>query len=115
MQDFHSLDVWEKAHALTLSVYQATQAMPREEVFGITMQLRRGATVIATRIAEGCGRESNVEFAVDLRKAVAGCNEVEYLILLAKDLEHLKPEKTTHLTEDTVQVRKMLFGLLRKL
>jgi four helix bundle protein len=57
MQDFHSLDVWNKAHSLTLSVYQATQGMPREEVFGITMQLRRGATAIATRIAEGCGRE----------------------------------------------------------
>jgi four helix bundle protein len=115
MQDFHSLDVWKNAHTLTLSVYQATQALSRDEIFGITMQMRRGATSIATRIAEGCGREGNMEFAVDLRKAIAACSEVEYLILLAKDLHHLKPDIALQLTNDTVQVRKMLFGLLRKL
>lgn len=115
MQSFHTLDVWKRSHALTLATYRATQTLPRDEIFGITMQLRRGATAIATRIAEGSGRETNSDFAIDLRKAVAGCNEVEYLILLAKDLQHLQPELGDELTKETIQVRKMLFGLLRRL
>jgi four helix bundle protein len=98
-----------------LSVYRGTQALPKEEVFGVTMQLRRSATAIATRIAEGCGREGNVEFAVDLRKSVASCNEVEYLLLLAKDLEYMKLEVYEQLTAETIEIRKMLRGLLRKL
>ena len=115
MQDFHSLDVWKRAHDLVLSMYKATQSMPREEIFGITMQLRRGTTAVATRIAEGSGREANAEFIIDLRKAIAGCNEVEYLLLLAKDLEHLNVEAFDRLTGETVGVRKMLYGLIRKM
>jgi four helix bundle protein len=114
MQDFHGLDVWRRAHSLVLAIYQATQSMPREEVFGISMQLRRSSSGIATRIAEGCSRDSNVEFAVDLKKALAICNEVEYLILLSKDLEHLQIPISEQLTEETIIVRKMIFGLLRK-
>jgi four helix bundle protein len=79
------------------------------------MQLRRSATAIASRIAEGCGREGNVDFMVDLRKAVASCNEVEYLLLLAKDLEYMKHEVYEQLTAETIEIRKMLRGLLRKL
>ena len=60
MQDFKNIGAWEKAHALVLSVYRETQTMPREEVFGITMQLRRVATAMATRLAEGSGRSSDV-------------------------------------------------------
>lgn len=115
MQDFRNSDVWVKAHALTLRIYKATQSMPREEVFGITIQLRRSATAIATRIAEGCGRTGNIEFAVDLRKAAAGCNELEYLILLARDLEYWNPELSEDLIAAAAEVRKMIFGLLRKL
>ncbi|HVG26998.1 MAG TPA: four helix bundle protein [Acidobacteriaceae bacterium] len=115
MQDFRNLEVWKRAHRLVLAVYRCSQEMPRDEVFGITMQLRRGATAIATRIAEGCGREGNADFAADLRRAVAACNEVEYLILLAKDLEYLKAEVDERLTGEVVEVRKMLHGLLRKL
>jgi len=86
MQDFRNVEAWQKAHALVLAVYRDTQSMPREEIFGVTMQLRRGAT--AMRIAEGTGRSGDVEFAVDLRKAGATCNELEYLFVLAKDLSY---------------------------
>jgi four helix bundle protein len=115
LQDFRNLDVWERAHRLVLAIYKATATLPREEIFGVTMQLRRAATAVPTRIAEGCGRDSNLEFAVDLRKAVAACKEVEYLLLLAKDLGYLKPEIHDSLSAETVEVRKMIYGLLRKL
>jgi four helix bundle protein len=115
MQDFQKIDAWKKAHALVLAVYRETQAMPREEVFGVTNQLRRSALGIATRIAEGSGRDGNVEFAADLRRAQASCNELEYLILVARDLGYWKPEAGERLSADTIEVRKMTIGLLRKL
>jgi four helix bundle protein len=115
MQDFRNVGAWEKAHALVLSVYRDTQSMPREEVFGITMQLRRGAMAVATRIAEGAGRSNNVEYAVDLRKPAASSNELEYLMVLARDLGYWKPELCERLVADAVEVRKMIFGLARKL
>ena len=113
MQDFKQLDAWRRAHALTLAVYRETLMLPKEEVFGVTIQLRRVSTSIATRIAEGSGRSSNPEFAVDLRRAAASCNELEYLILLAHDLAYWKDEVADRLTDDTVNVRKLIYGLLR--
>ena len=115
MQDFRKLDVWKRAHELVLAVYRATQGLPKEEVFGVSMQLRRTATSIPTRVAEGCGRDSNAEFVVDLRRGQAACNETDYLLLLAKDLGYLKPEIYDSLNAETVEVRKMIYGLLRKL
>jgi len=115
MQDFRNVEAWQKAHALVLSVYHETKTMPREEVFGVTMQLRRGAMAVATRIAEGSGRTSDAEFAVDLRRAAASSNELEYLMLLTRDLGYWKPELCERLVADAIEVRKMIFGLVRKL
>jgi four helix bundle protein len=115
LQDFRKLDVWKRAHELVLAVYKTSQTLPKEEVFGVTMQMRRTSTAIATRIADGCGRDSDPAFAVELRRALAACNETEYLLLLAKDLGYLKPEMHDSLSAETVEVRKMIYGLLRKL
>jgi four helix bundle protein len=115
MQDFRNVDTWNKAHGLVLRVYHETKSLPRDEVFGITMLLRRSATAIASRIAEGCGREINSDFAVDLRKAAAHCSELEYLVLLARDLHLWTPTLSEELMASAVEIRKMTFGLLRKL
>jgi four helix bundle protein len=115
LQDFRKLDVWKRAHELVLSVYRATQSLPKEEVFGVTMQLRRTTATIATRIAEACGRDASGEFAADLTRSTVACNETEYLLLLAKDLGYLSPELHDSLSAETVEVRKMIYGLLRKL
>jgi four helix bundle protein len=111
----HNLDVWKRAHKLVLAVYKSSQTLPKEEVFGVTMQLRRTSTAIATRIADGCGRDSDPAFAVELRRALAACSETEYLLLLATDLGYLKQEMHDNLNTETVEVRKMIYGLLRKL
>jgi four helix bundle protein len=63
MQDFHQLFVWEKAHQLTLAIYQVTSAFPREELYGLTSQLRRCSASIPANLAEGCGRRGDAEFA----------------------------------------------------
>jgi four helix bundle protein len=115
VQDFRNLDVWKKAHALALNVYRETKAFPREEAFGMTMQVRRTSAAIATRIAEGCGRDGNIDFAVDLRKAKSSCSELEYAILLSHDLGLLAEIVADRMTIDTIEVRKMIHGLLRTL
>ena len=98
-----------------LAVYQRTDSLPKSEVFGITVQVRRAAIAVPTRIADGCGREGDVEFAAQLHKARAASSELEYLLLLSKDLGYLTSETYEALREDVVTVRKMLSGLLRKM
>jgi four helix bundle protein len=115
MQDFHNLEVWKKAHRLTLAVFHATNELPKQESFGLTMQLRRTATNIPTRIAEGCSREGNAEFARCLQLSRASCSELEYLALLARDLSYVTIEVHDILFHQLVEVRKMLSGLLRTL
>ena len=113
MQDFHQLDVWKRAHELALAVYRNSRDLPREEGFGVMMQMRRAALNIPTRIAEGSGRGSNIEFGNDLRRAAAHCSELEYLVLVVKDLGYWKEPVAESLTGEVTEVRKMLSGLLR--
>ena len=112
---FRELGVWRKSHLLVLELYKVSESWPKSESFGLTHSVRRSATGLATRIAEGCGRDSNVEFSVELRRAKAGASELEYLVLLAQDLGHLSPDDHKKLSAEIVEVRKMLSGLLRKL
>jgi four helix bundle protein len=115
MRDFRELDVWRKAHGLTQAVYVATKRLPKEEIFGLTVQLRRSATSIPTRIAEGCGVDSDPEFAGYLQRAKAGASELEYLLLLAHDLEYLPQDEFVRLSDVVVQVKKMLSGFVRRI
>jgi four helix bundle protein len=91
MEDFKDLRVWAKAHELTLAVYQRTRAFPKEETYGLTSQLRRASASIGANIAEGCGRRSDAEMRRFVQIARGSANEVEYHLLLAKDLNLLTP------------------------
>ena len=115
LKDFQELEVWKRAHRLVLDLYRTSEAWPKSESFGLTHQTRRGATVLAARIAEGCGRDNNVEFAVELRRAKALASEFEYFVLLARDLGHLDNDSHVRLSGEVIEVRKMLSGLLRRL
>jgi four helix bundle protein len=115
VQDFRELDVWKKAHALVLAIYRVTERFPQIENFGLTIQLRRSASSIAMRIAEGCGRGNNQEFGVELRRVTASATELEYLLLLAHDLSYIDKQDHGQLSDGTVEVRKMITGLLKRL
>jgi four helix bundle protein len=115
MQSFHELQVWQKAHALTLRVYEATRAFPAEERFGITSQLRRAASSCAANIAEGCVRGSDAEFARFLRMSLGSASELEYHVLLAQDLSMLEAHTYGELNERVTEVKRMLTALIRKL
>ena len=89
MRDFRQIKVWAKAHQLTLEIYNITARMPREELYGLTSQLRRSSASIAANIAEGFGRGGNAELARFLQMGMGSAYEVEYHALLAKDLNFL--------------------------
>jgi four helix bundle protein len=114
VKDFRRLTVWERAHTLTLEVYKATATFPREELFGITSQMRRSSASVAANIAEGCGRTGNGEFHRFLNAAAGSSVELEYFLLLSRDLHLLSAEPYEALQHDIVEVQRMLASLIRK-
>jgi four helix bundle protein len=115
MRDFKGLAVWKKGHELALATYEATKSFPAFELYGVTSQLRRAATSIPTNIAEGCGRDGDVELARFLRIAMGSGNEVEYLLLLARDLGYLNEDVYTDVSGRVLETKRMLAGFLSRL
>ncbi len=106
MKDFRNLDVWEKSHSLTLNIYKSTQAFPKEEMFGLTNQMRRASVSIPSNIAEGCGRGSDAELSRFSQIAMGSASELEYQILLSKDLEYIKEDVYKELSDKIVEEKK---------
>ena len=115
MKDFHELKVWQKAHELTLAVYQATAKFPRQELYGLTTQMRRAGASIAANLAEGCGRNGDAELSRFCSIAMGSASELQYFLLLARDLRFLPGTDYDRLTEKTTEVKRMLAGFLEKL
>lgn len=115
MRDFHDLKVWAKAHQLVLAVYQASAGFPQSEVYALSSQIRRAAISIASNIAEGCGRKTETEFARFLQIAMGSASEVQYDLLLARDLGFLSESAFQPLERDIVDVKRMLTALMQKL
>lgn len=115
MKNFRELRVWSKAHELALIMYPITQDFPKEEQYGLTSQVRRATLSIPTNIAEGCGRFSDLEFARFLSIAMGSASELEYLLLFARDLKILPQEKHDQVMNPLVEVKKMLFTLIKKI
>ena len=115
MRNFKKLQVWERSHDLTLRIYELTSQFPREEIYGLTSQIRRACASIPTNIAEGCGRETSADFARFLQIAMGSASETEYLILLTRDLKYINANQYVALTDAIVRVKKMLTSLLKRL
>ncbi len=115
MKDFHNLQVWEKAHALVLAVYRNTAAFPPQEAYGLTNQTRRAAVSIPANIAEGCGRQSEADFARFLQISMGSASEVEYHLLLAHDLGFLEDSIYADLNRNVIEIKRMLAALLKTL
>ena len=115
MKDFRQLKVWEKAHQLTVAVYRATAAFPRPEVYGLTSQIRRASSSIGANLAEGCGRSGDIELARFCTIARGSASELEYHLLLARDLNFLPPSDHEKLSAGVVEIKRMLTALIQKL
>lgn len=113
MQDFRNLKVWQKSHQLTLEVYRATQSYPRDEVYSLTQQTRRSASSIPTNIAEGTGRGSDADFARFLWMSNGSARELEYQLLLAKDLGYMIEPQYQKLIAALDEVKRMLASLIQ--
>lgn len=107
--------MWEKAHTLTLDVYETTRTFPREEMFGLTSQMRRSSASIGANIAEGCCRKGDGELSRFLQISMGSASELEYHLLLARDLEMVDPRDYERLEMEVVEVKRMLSSFIRRL
>jgi four helix bundle protein len=115
VKDFRQLKVWQKAHELTLAVYRLTATFPREELYGLRNQLRRAGSSIAANLAEGCGRNGDAELARFCSMAMGSASELEYHLLLGRDLELIKRKDYLVLHQEVTELKRMLTALMQKL
>lgn len=115
MRDFRGLKVWEKSHRLALAVYRATAPFPRDELYGLTGQMRRSCASIPANIAESCGRSGVAEMAHFFHIAVGSASELEYHLILAHDLDLLPHAEYELVTAATTEVKRMLATLIKRL
>lgn len=115
MKDFRKLTVWQKAHRLTLKVYEATRKFPKEELYGLTSQMRSSSSSIPRNIAEGCGRGTDADFGRFLQMAMGSACELEYDTVLSRDLGYLDLDEYEDLSRDVTEVKRMLASLILKL
>jgi len=115
MKDFKKQKVWQKSHRLTLDIYIATANFPREELYGLTSQLRRSCASIPANIAEGCGRNTDADFSRFLQIAMGSAAELEYHLLLSHDLGILDDFNYENLLQQTIEIKQMLTSFIKKL
>jgi len=114
MKDFRPLKVWEKVHLLTLDIYKATARFPREEMYGLTSQMRGCGASIGANITEGCGTQGNQDLQRFLYMASGWASELEYHLLLARDPSYLPAEEDRRMDKKLAKARRMLTALLQK-
>jgi four helix bundle protein len=115
MKDYRSLQVWQRGHQLTLTVYSLTRRFPKEELFGLASQLRRASSSVPANLAEGCGRDSDAELKRFVGIAHGSASELEYFLFLAAELGYLSGEQHAPLACEVAELKKMLGALARKL
>lgn len=115
MKDFRNFIVWQKSHQLTLDVYKAVNNFPKDEQFGLISQMKRSSSSIPTNIAEGCGRNTDKDFARFLIIAFGSANELEYQFILSGDLNFINKETNEQLLSQIQEIKKMLNALISKL
>jgi four helix bundle protein len=110
---FTDLTTWQVGHKLVVEIYNITKSFPKEERYSLVDQMRRCAVSITSNIAEGFNRQSNKEKIQFYFMALGSCTELQNQLLVAKDVDYLKKEKFDDLAKLTVDVGKLLNGLIR--
>ena len=114
MFDFRKLRIWQEGYALTLQVYQLTRSFPRDELFGLTSQMRRAANSVPHNIAEGCGRNSKPELLRFIVIDMGSASELESEVLVAQGLWFLDATQSESLLENIGRLRRMLTAYYKK-
>jgi len=115
MHNFKELKVWQISRQLVKSVYELSGSFPTEEKYGITSQLRRCSVSIPTNIAEGCGRNTDKDFAHFLNISLGSAYELESLLFLCFDLKLISENQLEEILARIAEIQKMTFGLIKTL
>ncbi len=115
MRDFKKFEVWQLSHQLTLKIYTSTKSFPKEEIFGLTSQIRRSFASIGYNISEGSGRNSDKEFANFINIALGSSNEAENQLILVKDLQYINEINYQNILQELTILKKKLVTLWNKL
>lgn len=113
-ENFDKLLVWQRAHSLVLKIYEVTNSFPKEEIWGLTSQIRRAAVSVPSNIVEGKARGSRKDFKRFLLVARGSLEEVKYQSLLAKELKYMNEEQYEEITVMIEDVGRLLGGMIRK-
>ena len=114
-RDYRKIVAWQRAHQLTLEIYKLTRTFPREEMYGVTSQLRRAAYSVPSNIVEGSGRDSEKEYLRFLDIAFSSLKETEYFLLLARDLDYMKDNDYENIRKQVNNCFAPLHGLISKI
>lgn len=115
MKDFRQLAIWQRSHQLTLAIYKLTRTFPSDERYGLTAQLRRSMASVPANIAEGCGRDSEMELKRFLDIAHGSASETDYHLHLSADLGYLTADEHRLLANEVQELKKMIGAFSRKL
>ena len=107
------LDVWKKSVSLVTLIYEMTKGFPKDELYGLTNQIRRSAVSIPSNIAEGSARKGNKEFAQFLYIGLGSLSELETQLIIATNLKYISSEKSEIIMNDLNDIRRMLVGLIK--
>jgi len=115
MKDFRNLKVWQKAHNLTLALYKLTTRFSKDELYGLASQIRRARVSLPANIAEGCGRRTDRELCQFLVISLGSASELEYYLLLSRELGFVTNTDHDQLAGDLTEVKKMLNAFIQRL
>ena len=115
MSNFSDLLIWQKSMVLVTKIYTVTNSFPKEEVFGLTSQIKRSAISIPSNIAEGLGRESSQEFLRFLKISIGSLFELQTQLEIAKNIIYLDEETFNNLYEDTRELERMIVSFTNKI
>ena len=110
MRDFKKIQVWERAHRFVLKIYKITSTFPKDELYGLTSQMRRAAVSIPSNIAEGSGRDTQAELARFVHISGGSASELEYQLILAHDLGYIEDAIFPELNSEINEIKRMLKG-----
>lgn len=114
MSHFRTLLIWQKSITLVTAIYQSTRKFPKEELFGLTSQLRRCSVSIPSNIAEGSGRESDKDYIRFLNISVGSLFELQTQLEIAKNIDYLTQEEFNKQYEDIKELERMLVSFIKK-
>lgn len=115
IKSFQDLEAWKNGHELVIMIYNVTKNFPKDELFGLTNQIRRASVSITSNIAEGFSRISYKEKIQFYSISIGSLTEVQSQLLIARDLNYLNQEMFNKIQEKTIIVSKLCNGMIKKI